>query len=93
MSTTHITARVATWSTLVNAKRDGWTGKVTKSAMKRTLNSEHHRKVEFYAVASTDGRTGYFFIDEIDEGTIEVRYNGDRDLLIIDVTQGKITVR
>jgi hypothetical protein len=89
----YITARLATWSTLVTPKGDGFTGKVTKAAVRRTIASEHHRKMELYAVAATDGRTGYFFIDDLDQATVELRYNGDRDVMLLEVTPSGVTVR
>jgi hypothetical protein len=83
-----ITATVAPWSTLVTKAGDGFTGKITKDAMRRTLNSEHHRKVEFSAHQTPFQRGGYFFIDDLDEAIVEVRYNNDRDVMLLEVTPG-----
>jgi hypothetical protein len=80
----YIQAELASWSTMLTADGQGFTGKVTKVAMKRTL-VQAPRKVEFCAIASPFQKGGYFFIDEVAGSTIELRYNNGRDLMVIEV--------
>ena len=81
--TNTIQATLASWSTLAT-KSGGFTGKVTKAGMKYAL-VHAPRKVEFFAIATPFQKSGYFFIDEVAGKTIELRYNGDRDLMMISV--------
>lgn len=79
-----VQATLASWSTMLTADGQGFTSKVTKVAMKRTL-TQAPRKVEFFAISTPFQKSGYFFIDEVAGKSIELRYNGDRDLMVITV--------
>jgi hypothetical protein len=87
-----ITATLAPWSKLATPD-GGWTGKVTKKGMQFALTSEKHRSVEFSAHATPFQQGGYFFIDYFDEALIELRYNNDRDVMLIEVSIDGIKVR
>jgi hypothetical protein len=79
----YVQATLASWSTLADGN-GGYTGRVTKKGMKVALDAEP-RKVEFNAISTPFQRGGYFFIDEVPGKTIELRYNNDRDLMMIAV--------
>ena len=79
---TTITARIAVWSLP--------SPRVTKKHMRETL-AENPRAFEFNAVPTPGQRGGYFFLDEVPGRMVQVRYNLDRDLMMIEVGEdGKV---
>lgn len=87
----YITATLAAWSKFPTVAGDGWTGKVTKANMRRALQSDNPRVVEFDAIATPFQRSGYFFIDEVPGQTIELRFNHGMGLMMIEVgPDGKV---
>lgn len=88
---TNITARLASWS--IN-KVTGPTGKVTKKAIREALHTDPG-SLEFDAVPTIGNpRGGYFFTREVGPATIELRFNDDRDVAIVEVhPSGSAVVR
>jgi hypothetical protein len=84
-----IQARLAPWATERITKNYG---KVTKTTIARSFAEVP--LTEMYAIATPFQRGGYFTTSEVCPASIELRFNNDRDLCIVDVTaEDKVTVR
>lgn len=85
----YIIARLESWSKLYD-KNGQPTAKITKETVRVGLLSDP-RGVEFNAVPTPVQRGGCFFIDDVPGSVIELRYNDDRNLMMIVVdTDGTV---
>jgi hypothetical protein len=86
---THLQARLAPWATERITKNYG---KVTKTTIKQSF--AEFPDTEMHAIATPFQQGGYFTTREVCPATIELRYNNDMGLAMIEVNaRGKITIR